>query len=238
MSDHPPGGVQASRRNTKMACSKHVIFDIVKLVYDGSMEVDDRPRVRRTLHGMGHDISPPRDCDSTVFPASLLRFLGAQKASSCISREFISICLVIHTGKWQPVFIWREEPVLLALLSNLTIPVPASYPVFCIKWCEMNWVIFCGTNFWSTFFPFFCPRSLHKPRTWQLSVTQRLRREVTAVARRQNLRGGAQLFPRHTTCPRSHELLVSSHTNYLPSSLSTRNLLIWFNLLLLLERVV
>ena len=37
--------------------------------------------------------------------------------------------------------------------------------------------------------------------------------------------GWAQLFPRHTTCPRSHELLVSSQTNYLPSSLSTRSLL-------------
>ena len=41
----------------------------------------------------------------------------------------------------------------------------------------------------------------------------------------QNLWGGAQLFPRHMTCPRSHELLVSSQTNYLPSSLSTRILL-------------
>jgi len=30
------------------------------------MEVDDRPWLRRTSHGMGHDISPPRDCDSTV----------------------------------------------------------------------------------------------------------------------------------------------------------------------------
>jgi len=29
----------------------------------------------------------------------------------------------IHTGKLQPVFIWREKPVLLALLSNLTIQV-------------------------------------------------------------------------------------------------------------------
>jgi len=33
------------------------------------MEVDDRPRLWRTSHGMGHDISSPRDCDSTVFPA-------------------------------------------------------------------------------------------------------------------------------------------------------------------------
>jgi len=36
---------------------------------------------------------------------------------------------------------------------------------------------------------------------------------------------GTTLSPRHTTCPRSHELLVSSQTNYLPSSLSTRSLL-------------
>ena len=32
----------------------------------------------------------------------------------------------------------------------------------------------------------------------------------------QNLRGGAQLFPRHTTCPRSHELLVSSRLRVPP----------------------
>jgi len=57
-------------------------------VHVASMEVDDRPRLRRTshgmgrdissphdcdstgfLHGMGHDISPPRDCDSMVSPA-------------------------------------------------------------------------------------------------------------------------------------------------------------------------
>ena len=41
----------------------------------------------------------------------------------------------------------------------------------------------------------------------------------------QNLRCGAQLFPRTTTCPRSHELLESSQTNYLPSSQSTQSLL-------------
>jgi len=55
--------------------------------------------------------------------------------------------LVIQTGNWQPVFIWREKPVLLAFSSNLTISVPASYPVFCMKWREISWVIFCGTNF-------------------------------------------------------------------------------------------
>jgi len=33
------------------------------------MEVDGRPRLRRTSHGMGHGISPPHDCDLTVFPA-------------------------------------------------------------------------------------------------------------------------------------------------------------------------
>ena len=42
----------------------------------------------------------------------------------------------------------------------------------------------------------------------------------------QTHRGGAQLLPRHTTCSRSHKLLVSSQTNYLPSSLSTQGLLI------------
>jgi len=42
---------------------------VISWVHDGSIEVDDRPRLRRTSHGMGHDISPPRDCNSTVFPA-------------------------------------------------------------------------------------------------------------------------------------------------------------------------
>jgi len=46
--------------------------------------------------------------------------------------------LVIHTGKLQPVLIWREKPVLLALLNNLGIPVPASYPVFRTKWREIS----------------------------------------------------------------------------------------------------
>ena len=41
----------------------------------------------------------------------------------------------------------------------------------------------------------------------------------------QNLRCGAQLFPRYTTCPRSHKLLVSSQTNCLPSSLTHKSLL-------------
>ena len=38
-------------------------------VHNGSMEVDDQPRLQWTSHGTGHDISPPRDWDSTVFPA-------------------------------------------------------------------------------------------------------------------------------------------------------------------------
>ena len=42
--------------------------------------------------------------------------------------------LVIQTSKLQPVFIWREKLVLLALLSNLKILLPASYPVFGTKW--------------------------------------------------------------------------------------------------------
>ena len=55
--------------------------------------------------------------------------------------------LVIQIGKLQTVFIWREKPVLLALLSNQTIPLLASYPVFPTKWREISWVIFCGTDF-------------------------------------------------------------------------------------------
>jgi len=48
------------------------------------------------------------------------------------------IVVVIQTGKLQPVFIWREKPVLLAVLSNLKIPVPAQYPVFRTKWREIS----------------------------------------------------------------------------------------------------
>jgi len=46
--------------------------------------------------------------------------------------------LVVHTGKLQPVLLWREKPVLLALPSNLGIPVPASYLVFRTKWSEIS----------------------------------------------------------------------------------------------------
>jgi len=86
----------------------------------------------------------------------------------------------------------------------------------------------------SQFFFFFWPTKLGRTTNMSMACkqnkakvthTQRLTREVTAVARRQNPRGGAQLFPRHMTCPRSHELLVSSQTNSFPSSLSTRTLL-------------
>jgi len=48
------------------------------------------------------------------------------------------LLIVIQTGKLQPVLIWREKPVLLALLRNLTIPVPASYPDFRTKWREIS----------------------------------------------------------------------------------------------------
>jgi len=46
--------------------------------------------------------------------------------------------LMIQPGKLQPVFIWREKRVLLALLNNLTIPAPSSYPVFRTKWCKIS----------------------------------------------------------------------------------------------------
>ena len=58
-----------------------------------------------------------------------------------VSIEFLTICripefpksVVIQTGKLQPVFILHEKPVLLSLLSNLRIPVPASYPIFVLN---------------------------------------------------------------------------------------------------------
>ena len=46
--------------------------------------------------------------------------------------------IVIQTSKLHPVFIWREKPVLLALLSNLKIPVPVACPFFRTEWREIR----------------------------------------------------------------------------------------------------
>ena len=46
--------------------------------------------------------------------------------------------IVIQTGQLQQVLIWREKSILLALLSNLVIPVLASYPVIRTKLPEMS----------------------------------------------------------------------------------------------------
>ena len=61
----------------------------------------------------------PQPCSSAGrrFAASRSRLQNYQR--------IVSFSLVIQTGKSQPVFIWREKPVSLALLSNLTIAVPA-----------------------------------------------------------------------------------------------------------------
>jgi len=74
----------------------------------------------------------PQPCSSAGrrFAASRSRLQNYQR--------IVSFPLVIQTSKLQLVFIWREKPVLLALLSNLTIPVPASYPVFRTKWREIS----------------------------------------------------------------------------------------------------
>ena len=48
-----------------------------------------------------------------------------QERTKVVCSNKVDRSLVIQTGKLQPGFIWREKPVLLALLSNLTIPVPA-----------------------------------------------------------------------------------------------------------------
>ena len=59
---------------------------------------------------------------------------SSQKCDKCNAWHFLSpekvtnvTSLVMQTGKLQPVFIRREKPVLLALLSNLTIPLPMTY---------------------------------------------------------------------------------------------------------------
>ena len=90
--------------------------------------------------------------------------------------------LVIQTGKLQPrpVFKWREKPVLRTLLGNLTRQIPASgLPYYMSRDKLSNFLWYkCLDNFW--------------PRTTNLKIffltvpaPQRLRREVTAVARRQ-----------------------------------------------------
>jgi len=62
------------------------------------------------------------------------------KGTKCTFGGKKTLChtLVVHTGKLQPVLLWREKPVLLTLPSNLGIPVPASYPVFRTKWREIS----------------------------------------------------------------------------------------------------
>jgi len=59
----------------------------------------------------------------------------------------------------------------------------------------------------------------------KIACGPRLESRLTLWTNIKNLRGGAKLFPRHTTCPRSHKLLVNSRTNCLPSSMSTQSLL-------------
>jgi len=71
--------------------------------------------------------------DQIELPAKLLDYVLRNDKSN--NNQYT---LVIHTGKLQPVLIWREKPVLLSLLSNLGIPVPASYPVFRTKWREIS----------------------------------------------------------------------------------------------------
>jgi len=54
--------------STKIACSEHVLFRLVKpYVHDGSMGIDKRPQLRPTSHGMCSDILPPRDCECRQF---------------------------------------------------------------------------------------------------------------------------------------------------------------------------
>jgi len=115
---------------------------------------------------------------------------------------------MIRPGKLQLVFIWREKLVLLALLNNLTIPALSSYPVFRTKWFKISLVIFCGTIF-SQIFP------TKSARTMNMKISCDPEAEAGSLLccpspNILNLRGGAQLFPRHTTCLRSHNLLVSS----------------------------
>jgi len=102
--------------------------------------------------------------------------------------------LVMQTGLFQPVFIWREKPVLLALLSNLTIPVPASYPVFCTKWREIRGEIFCGTNFYSICFLALAHEIFTDHEHADFLQAEAESHRCCPSTNIQNLRGGAQLF--------------------------------------------
>jgi len=77
--------------------------------------------------------------------------------------------VVIQTGKLQPGFIWREKTVLLALLNNLKIPVPASYPVFRSKWVEMSCIIFVVQIFGQLFFFFSWPTKFARTTSMKIA---------------------------------------------------------------------
>ena len=105
------------------------------------------------LDGVGRLIrfSPPGDKSSRhpacLRPPSAQNLIAEPLASPgwaltapfCILMSPYSLFpVVVHTGKLQPVLLWGEKPVLLALPSNLGIPIPASYPVFRTKWREIS----------------------------------------------------------------------------------------------------
>jgi len=122
----------------------------------GARNIFSRHRCLNLPEVLGTHPHTPTPFEKTLFAilAPNLKYMApicnymAPKFKYVVTKfKYIAPKLVIQTGKLQPVFIWWEKTVLQALLSNLTIPVPASYPVFCMKWCEISWVVFCGTKF-------------------------------------------------------------------------------------------
>ena len=106
--------------------------------------------------------------------------------SAARPHDFLSslFWVVIQTGKLQPVFIWCEKPVLLAILSNLTIPVPASYPVFRTKWRKISWVIFVVQIFSQLFF-LFLPTKFARTTNMKISCFVPLPKEKKPVCDKQ-----------------------------------------------------
>ena len=78
------------------------------------MIVDDMPRLRRTSHGMGHDISPPCDCDLTVSDCELMTTATVSRCGDlCYDRWSLS-----HLGYLYP----GTTPVMIKLDHTEVVP--------------------------------------------------------------------------------------------------------------------
>jgi len=114
--------------------------------------------------------------------------------------------------------LWSDPVGVRQLNLNLTWQILASYPVFRTKWREISCIIFCGKIFLSPSFLAHEVCTNHEYKDFLRPRAEAGSHRCCPSTNTQNLGGGAQLFPRHTTCPRSHELLVSRRGGRSPST--------------------